>query len=69
MSEPDDELGATITKPGAQAKGPREALPPEPEGRYSVPDGRDPLLGRGGMGRVLNLLDTHLKREVAVKEL
>lgn len=69
MSEHDDELGATVTKPGAQAKGPREALPPEPEGRYSVPDGRDPLLGRGGMGRVLNLLDTHLKREVAVKEL
>ncbi len=48
----------------------REELPTQQEGRYAVPDGvTDPELARGGMGRVLTLVDTHLRREVAVKEL
>lgn len=69
-----EELGKTlprtgespILKPGDE----RHQLPTQAEGRYQLPEGQpDPELGRGGMGRVLSLVDTHLKREVAVKEL
>ncbi|MFO0599558.1 MAG: serine/threonine-protein kinase [Myxococcaceae bacterium] len=67
-----DELGKTMPRSGTST-GPvsaREELPKEPEGRYALPDDvKDPELGRGGMGRVLSLVDTHLKREVAVKEM
>ncbi|MEW5737900.1 MAG: serine/threonine-protein kinase [Myxococcota bacterium] len=69
-----DELGKTAPRLSAvtppKAEDAREPLPIEPEGRYAVPDGvSEPELGRGGMGRVLQLTDTHLRREVAVKEL
>jgi len=69
-----DELGKTFPsfrlKESASADAPREALPVPSPGRYAVPDGvHEPELGRGGMGRVLRLTDTHLQREVAVKEL
>lgn len=54
--------------PGGAA--PREALPVQSDGRYTLPEGQsDAELGRGGMGRVLTLVDTHLQRRVAVKEL
>ncbi|MBL8909243.1 MAG: protein kinase [Archangium sp.] len=78
MSDRDD-LGKTLPRtgetrqhePGKKAAGaPAEELPLQQEGRYALPEGvTDPELGRGGMGRVLTLMDTHLKREVAVKEL
>ncbi len=70
-----DELGKTLPRssagsPGAAHQAPREVLPVQHEGRYTLPEGvTDPELGRGGMGRVLTLVDTHLHREVAVKEL
>jgi WD40 repeat protein len=70
-----DELGKTVPRQSATAGvditvTPVEALPTQQEGRYAVPEGvTDPELARGGMGRVLSLIDTHLKREVAVKEL
>lgn len=69
-----EELGKTLPRSGRTGESPtvgrREELPVQAEGRYSVPEGQtDPELGRGGMGRVLNLVDTHLRREVAVKEL
>ena len=68
-----DELGKTLPRanPGPDAlAGQREELPTQAEGRYTIPEGQtDPELGRGGMGRVLSLIDTHLRREVAVKEL
>jgi WD40 repeat protein len=66
-----DELGKTVPRAGeSPALSPRAQLPTQVEGRYEVPPGvKDPTLGRGGMGRVLALVDTHLHREVAVKEL
>ena len=75
MSDPDD-LDHTVTKgtslpakqPGQRVE--LEQLPVEQEGRYALPPGTtDAELGRGGMGRVLALHDTHLERAVAVKEL
>ncbi|MDP1822477.1 MAG: serine/threonine-protein kinase [Archangium sp.] len=72
MTERDDELGKTLpTKPGsAPSSGARHVLPTLAPGRYENPPGQtDPELGRGGMGRVVTLVDTHLHREVAVKEL
>ena len=70
-----DELGQTLPRsnpaalPSANA-GTREALPQHDDARYAVAEGEvDPELGRGGMGRVLKLVDTNLRREVAVKEL
>jgi hypothetical protein len=46
-------------------------ITPEAEGRYRAPDaGREPEeLGRGGLGRVVAVVDGHLGREVARKEL
>lgn len=68
-----EELGKTLPRTGenpVMKPGDRHELPTQAEGRYQLPDGQpDPELGRGGMGRVLSLVDTHLKREVAVKEL
>ncbi|MFZ5446883.1 MAG: serine/threonine-protein kinase [Myxococcota bacterium] len=75
MTDRDDDVGREKTLPrvsqsGAGATGARAELPLQQEGRYAVPEGvTDPELARGGMGRVLTLVDTHLKREVAVKEL
>ncbi|MGV3624632.1 MAG: WD40 repeat domain-containing serine/threonine protein kinase, partial [Archangium sp.] len=69
-----DELGKTLPRsiPG-RSPGPggaREVLPQHDDARYALADGEvDPELGRGGMGRVLKLVDTNLRREVAVKEL
>ncbi|MFT3714174.1 MAG: serine/threonine-protein kinase [Archangium sp.] len=68
-----DELGKTLPRTGeTPAVKANEVgdLPQQAAGRYSIPEGvTDPELGRGGMGRVLTLVDAHLKREVAVKEL
>ncbi len=72
MTTDRDELGKTLPRTG-QVTGPiegaRHVLPTQSEGRYTLPPGNDPELGRGGMGRVVTLVDTHLHREVAVKEL
>ena len=73
MTERED-LGKTLPRTGSTPAhapaGERPVLPTQLEGRYTLPEGQsDPELGRGGMGRVLTLIDTHLKREVAVKEL
>jgi WD40 repeat protein len=66
-----DELGKTVISgaPKSPARAGRTPLPPEQEGRYAAPEGEPAELARGGMGRILGLLDTHLGREVAVKEL
>jgi WD40 repeat protein len=71
MSDTDD-LGKTrlSVKAGEATTAGRVALPEQAQGRYTVPEGVvDPELARGGMGRILTLHDTHLQREVAVKEL
>ncbi len=59
---------APTMMPGSQASSPgrpEAALTSEHPGRYV----RATELGRGGMGRVLVVKDTHLGREVALKEL
>jgi hypothetical protein len=69
-----DELGHTLPR-GSQGQGvaPTSAgieLPLQHPGRYVAPAGSENAeLGRGGMGRVSSVQDTHLHREVAVKEL
>ncbi|MDP3157006.1 MAG: serine/threonine-protein kinase [Archangium sp.] len=74
MTERED-LGKTLPRTGSSpvvkpGETERHVLPTQSEGRYTLPEGQvDPELGRGGMGRVLTLVDTHLRREVAVKEL
>ncbi len=63
----DPALAATIT-PDVQLSSPGRAtstLTAEHPGRYV----RQAELGRGGMGRVIVVKDTHLGREVALKEL
>jgi WD40 repeat protein len=68
----DDESEKTLLqRPRGEsaATGAEAPLSTEIAGRYVVPRGTDdPELGRGGMGRVLCLNDTHLGREVALKE-
>ena len=68
-----DELGKTLprtTSGDVVLSSERQQLPTQAEGRYTMAQGQtDAELGRGGMGRVLSLVDTHLQREVAVKEL
>ncbi|MFH2007529.1 MAG: protein kinase [bacterium] len=66
-------IDETIAAPGAAASdGDRDddAVTLETEGRYTAPPGRGTLeIGRGGIGRVLIVMDRHLGREIAVKEL
>lgn len=55
-------MPAALTNPGARVS---STLTAEHPGRYV----REAELGRGGMGRVIVVKDTHLGRDVALKEL
>ncbi len=71
MARDSDGIDITLAKPKPDSTASKtDALPVEPHGKYAQPSsGGDVELGRGGMGRVLRLEDTHLEREVAIKEL
>ncbi len=66
----DGSIDETIAAPGIESDGDNDAVTLEAEGRYTAPPGRGTLeIGRGGIGRVLVVMDRHLGREIAVKEL
>ena len=66
-----DELGRVSLVSNVESTGDTtsdlDAVTSEAEGRYRI--AADAEIGRGGIGRILVAFDTHLGREVAVKEL
>lgn len=63
-------VGEVTGESSGEAPGEAPRVTPEAPGRYVFPArGEDLELGRGGIGRVLIALDSHLGREIAIKEL